>query len=148
MKSTNARSIETIVSEQAVAEATTRLQVSREEWETEQEREQNEAGFDAGVRWGVKKAHYVELRNLQLLRESLDDEAGGGFDEYFEECDDCCYQVSELVGSAILQGHEAKVDRQEAWDFWKSLGIENNPSGHWLKGFVLGALELFEAVED
>lgn len=148
MKSTNARSIATIVSEQAVAEATTRLQASREEWETEQEREQNEAGFDAGVRWAAKNAHYVELRNLQQLRESLDDEVGDSFDEYFEECDECCYQVSELVGSAILQGHEAKVDRQEAWDFWKSLGIENNPSGHWLKGFVLGALELFEAVED
>jgi hypothetical protein len=141
-------SIATIVSEQAVAEATTRLQASREEWEKEQERKQLEAGFDAGVRWGEKKAQYAELRNLQQLRESLDDEMGDGFDQYFDECDDCCYQVSELVGSVIVDGYEADVDRKEAWDFWKSIGSEGNPSGPWLKGFVLGATELLEVVEE
>ena len=144
----NSESIATIVSEQAVAEATTRIQASREEWEKEQERKLLEAGFDAGARWGEKKAQYAELRNLQQLRESLDDEMGDGFEQYFDECDDCCYQVSELVGSAILDGYEADVDRKEAWDFWKSIGSEGNPSGPWLKGFVLGATELLEVVED
>lgn len=148
MKSTNARSITTILSEQDLAEAMTRLQASREEWEMEQERKQIEAGFDAGVKWGVKKARYPELRNLQELRESLENEVDDGFDQYFDECDDCCYQVSELVGSAIVEGYEAKVDRKEACDFWKSIGSEGSPSGPWLKGFVLGATELLETVED
>ena len=148
MERMNSESIAMIVSEQAVAEATTRLQASREEWEMEQERKQLEAGFDAGVKWGVKKARYPELRNLQGLRESLDNEVGDDFDQYFDECDDCCYQVSELVGSAILQGYEAKVDRSDARDFWKSIDVEGNPSGPWLRGFVLGATELLEVVED
>lgn len=148
MEKTNLGSTATIVSEQAAAEATTRLQASREEWEKEQERKQIEAGFDAGVKWGVKKARYPELRNVNELRESIEDEVDDGFDQYFDECDDCCYQVSELVGSAIVEGYEAKVDRKEAWDFWKSIGSEGNPSAPWLKGFVLGATELLEVVED
>ena len=148
MERMNSESIAMIVSEQAVAEATTRLQASREEWEMEQERKQLEAGFDAGVKWGVKNAQYPELRNLQELRESLENEVGDDFDQYFDECDDCCYQVSELVGSVVLQGYEAKVDRSDARDFWKSIDVEGNPSGPWLKGFVLGATELLEVVED
>jgi hypothetical protein len=148
MDRVNLESIATIVSEQDVAKATTRLQASREEWEKEQERKQLEAGFDAGVKWGVKNAQYSELRNLQELRETLDNEVGDDFDLYFDDCDDCCYLVSELVGSVILQGCEAKVDRREAKDFWESIDIEDNPSGPWLKGFVLGATKLLEVVED
>lgn len=141
-------SIATIVSEQAVAEATIRIQASREAWEMEQERKQLKSGFDAGVKWGVKNAQYTELRNLQQLCETLDNEVGDGFELYFDDCDDCCYSVSELVGSVILQGHEAKVDRSEARDFWESIDVEDNPSGPWLKGFVLGATELLEVVEE
>ncbi len=148
MKKTNLAPITTIISEQAVAEATARLQASREDWEMEQGKKEAEAGYTVGVKWAERKAQYAELRNLQELRESLDYEFRDDFDEFFEECDESCYHVSELVGSVILRGHEAEVDRSESRDFWESIDVEGSPSGPWLKGFVLGATELLEVVED
>ena len=48
----------------------------------------------------------------------------------------------------ILYGLDVNVDRTAAKELWPSLGIMDNPSGHWLKGFCLGATTLFEAVAD
>lgn len=151
MKSTNARSITTILSEQDLAEAMTRLQASREEWEMEQERKYYEAGFGAGVRWAAKKARHVELRNRQEFRESFDDELGDDFDQYLDECYDCeesSYRHVMRLGLIIRKGHEAGPDLQEDWRFRSTLDDKAIPSPHWDKGFVLGALELFDAVED
>ena len=76
-----------------IARAATRLRQSREEWE----KEQSDAGFDAGVQWAADEADHAELRNIYQLRASLATDPVHDWDWYFEDHEDSAFDVSERV---------------------------------------------------
>ena len=102
-----------------------------------------ETGYYAGMKWS-SNAHWDELTRIASLVEYLLDQPVYDVDWYFGPRRDSAFLTSEHVGSAILHGHESKVDRKGARDFWESIGIWDIPSAPWLKGFCMGAIKHLE----
>jgi len=122
--------------EQKRKRLTDRLEESKKRWE----QQEFDTGFETGSRWSQEKADYADLRDLNLLWDSLASHSHNERDRFFEEDDN----VSGIVGSAIACGFHSSVDHNEASEFWESLGVEEPISEQWVKGFCLGALEVFE----
>jgi len=122
-----------------------RLETSLRQWE---EDELN-VGRDAGCTWARNEADFPSLRNLEDLRNSLNEHSGDGFVDFFDDHEilGSAFHPAEIIGSAIMIGYDAPVDRRTADEFWESMDITHVSSIIWLKGFCLGAIEEYQRLD-
>jgi hypothetical protein len=110
-----------------------RLRASKEAYE----QEANTRGHDAGVRWARDDAEYGELKSLALN---------------WQQTDSC--ETNDALGApgVFLRLIGRDCDRGEIDRFWDDMGFEADDSdkysSDWWDGFVTGALEVFDEVED
>ncbi len=99
-----------------------RLRASYEEHTSSEE----EDGHMSGVDWAAKQAEYAELQWVA--------EADGSAD---------CLHSWHRAGI-----ENSPLDRFDPVEFWEIVGADGYPSGAFVKGFVEGAVEVWEKVKD
>ena len=110
-----------------------RLKASKEAYA----KEGAERGRNAGATWASQNAEYGELKLL---------------DDNWQQVESC--ETDDAFGApgVFLGMIGMDVGRQDINEFWSNLGFEvNDPdqySAEWWDGFVEGALEVFQEVED
>ncbi len=101
---------------------------------TESERELEESGKEAGVRFVDTTAEYGELRRLERWWERTRDNP---------DLDLEAFGPSGLAD--ILAGEHG--DGKEIHSHLQELGGADSDDGRWIEGFITGALRRFEQIE-
>ncbi len=125
-----------------VKEAIKRLKASKRKTDDARYRE----GSEAGKAWAMNEAEAEELQNLDSFREGCERE--GGWEEWFTTPKwNAAFSNAEHIAFVAVGVIDGEWDRIEAQDFlFRAVG-EKEIDDRFLRGFVDGALEIWEEVK-
>jgi hypothetical protein len=108
---------------------------------------QFQEGFVVGQKWAKNSADAEELERLADFHASCERQSWGweGFFDLPEGCS--AFSTAERVAFRII-GEEQCPGREHASDFWQSLWQEGSPPNEFVRGFVEGALDVWDQVKD
>jgi hypothetical protein len=104
-------------------------------------------GSEAGKAWAMNEAEAEELQNLDSFREGCESE--GGWEEWFATPKwNAAFSNAEHIAFVALGVIDGEWDRTEADQFLAQAMDEKQIDDQFLRGFVDGALEIWEKVKE
>lgn len=126
--------------EKDMQEVINRLKASKLKSETAGHRQ----GYEYGKRWASDSAEWLELANLYKMQE-ID------LPNWYERMTSRSSRWSlaeQIYGVIKFKGEEDLIIQEDAIDFWERNTNVMNPDNEVVRGFVDGALHIYDMLED